>query len=219
MTRIRLKRAFSRRGSIAPPGEMISISSPSHRIENLLLLVVFTFTIFFTLGIEPKLDRAPRRDYRAFELPFEKLDFSSQRLYREIISSVPEAVYLYRDELAWPEPDLLEEEFLPPFDDSQNFEFEFEQIGEDGFYLGFSYSPEVPSFFLELKPYRGEAKTHGDFNLGSHRLGLPGMILHYTIWIHPGELKSQGIPLNPVFEGWKSILPALDRKKVRKLGL
>lgn len=167
------------------------------------------------VGVSGRLTPSPElpftQELRAFQRRPRELSFSAQRLYRELLSSVPELVYLSLEDGLWPTPEELEEELLPPFEDPVRYAFTLESIGEDALYLGEPLEPGLPAILLELKPNRGLGSTHGDFDLGSHRLGLPGMVLHFFVWIHPDPKDLSGIPLQPAFEGWKQVVPPPKR--------
>jgi hypothetical protein len=147
-------------------------------------------------------------------LPFQKIiaerDPAEQRMFRELQEGIIEAERARDETGAWPTPDALAENGVPPFapDPTRKLKYDWalNRTNLAASYLGRPHGTDAPAWMVLLQdPIPGVPPDQTFEDEEHHRLA-DGMMLHVSTWVHG---RGQGIParltLMPQAEGWTQL--------------
>jgi hypothetical protein len=128
-----------------------------------------------------------------------------QRVYRDLVSGLEDAMRLRTPKDGWPSVETLRAEFVPPFRGNGELRWELRRKAGIVNYLGVpkegSPSPAFLLLIQENIPHPG-TPVLDEF----HRKAPDGSLLHVGIWIHSAAPSVSEVLVVPERQGWTEIV-------------
>lgn len=198
---------------VSPP----SAADETRRVFKLGFLVLYG-AAFVILG-RPVVDDANSTVESPFEVRFQTLDASDQRMFRNLQEGVLEAEYERSRSGKWPDAASLAANGIPPFavDPIDQSKYQWRSLSSDNLvnYIGTPAQKERPTLIAIItEPPPGTAPDPRAVVDETHHKLQDGTIIHVTIWFSPaaraGESPALGDLKEPVAfvneqAGWRRV--------------
>lgn len=131
----------------------------------------------------------------------------TQRMYRELLSALEEALRQRTPAGGWPAVSQLSNDLVAPFCVKGDWEWEEKHWKSVVNYLGRPRPGSGrPAFLLHIQedvPHPLSASLD-EF----HRRTEDGALIHVGVWTHPEVRRSEGVVMSPEREGWTELVSA-----------
>lgn len=198
---------------VSPP----SAADETRRVLKLGFIVLYG-AAFVVLG-RPLVDEANVAVESPFEVRFQALDASDQRMFRNLQEGVLEAEYERSRSGKWPDAKSLAESGIPPFatDPIDQAKYQWRSLSSDNLvnYIGSPAQSDRPTLIAIItEPPPGTAPDPRAIVDETHHKLQDGTIIHVTIWFSPAPKGGEGPPLQDLKEpiafvneqaGWRRV--------------
>jgi hypothetical protein len=151
-------------------------------------------------------------DSLPFQTTFQELAGPEQRIVRELLEGFTEAKRLRAETRAWPAPEKLAADQIPPFAqdvlDKMGYRWTLRQVRLVVNYVGTATAPGSPDFLLmiqEPEPVGAYFPQPAEVDDEEHQLLPDGKLLHVTYWMRPASGVPAAIIASPEIEHWTQI--------------
>jgi len=156
-----------------------------------------------------------RTDARRALLPYQQLvanrPATDQRIFRELQEGLLEAVAIRSTSGAWPAPETLAADGIPPFAPDPTakggtYRWSVVRAGNTIHYLGVPESASSPAWLLAIQEPEPGVPPDQAFEDEEHLKMLDGTMLHIATWLHAGgPAVAVRVAPAPQIEGWTQI--------------
>jgi hypothetical protein len=198
----------------------VEINPPSRSGESLAVAMIAAFIAMcavYTISIRKGAAGLPGNgatrsvDSLSFQTTFQELPGPEQRIVRELLEGFTEAKRLRAETRAWPAPEKLAADQIPPFAqdvlDKMGYRWTLRQVRLVVNYVGTATAPGSPDFLLMIQEpepadaYLPQPKVEDE----EHQLLPDGKLLHVTYWMRPAGGVPAAIIARPEIERWTQI--------------
>ncbi len=155
------------------------------------------------------------RDLKRTLLPYQALiqnrPTAEQRMFRELQEGLLEAETMRSAEGAWPSPELLAEQGIPPFAPDPTvrgarYRWSLLKTGNTINYLGLPDRDGAPSWVVVIQEPQPGVPPDQLFEDEEHHKLLDGTMLHVATWSHAaGRRTPERLTTVPQAEGWEQL--------------
>lgn len=194
----------------------VIVAPPSTSRETALVVqgCVGIAILAILIGAAHRPADAARAGLNPWQKPFQLQAPEVQRVDRELLSALEEALRLRTPAAEWPSVQLLAKELVSPFSDRRGYAWELRRLRSVLNYLGRPRAGSgQPAFLLHIQedlPHPGTTVLD-EF----HRRTEDGALIHVGVWVNFNPRALDDPVVQPEREGWTEIVLGADRSGER----
>ena len=164
-----------------------------------------------------------RRALLPYQTVVQSRPSTDQRMFRELQEGLLEAEATRSLSGAWPAPDALASEGIPPFAPDPtargaSYRWTLLRQGRQLNYLGRPIDRTAPAWLLVVQEPEPGIPPDQNFEDEEHHKLLDGTMLHISTWVHAdGRSRPERLTVAPQVEGWQQVYavgPAVTSRPV-----